>query len=315
MHDVPDSGGLQLHVVERPIPRRISRASIPAGTRSVSVFLVNRRAAATTDAARPWPTSSSPSSRCACERPLRAAARPARGAGATDWDEQVADLHYADTPEYATGHGVSADWEIVDGACRVLRTALDPERRGREDRDGGRSPGVELSMEALGALADGAAARAALDPLVDAVPRLDRAAAGAARRAVPRARGARRPKSCCASPASPPTGSSAASTCSRRTPMRSTPSASPTARSPGRCSKRLDDRRSRAGGRSSSRSSCSTCPGSPTRATRTARSVDLLFFPTGGGKTEAYLGLAAFAMVLRRLRHPGEDGLAAPGSA
>ena len=27
---------------------------------------------------------------------------------AEDWDEQVADLHYADAPEYATGHGVSA---------------------------------------------------------------------------------------------------------------------------------------------------------------------------------------------------------------
>ena len=41
--------------------------------------------------------------------------------------------------------------------------------------------------------------------------------------------------------------------------------------------------------------------------------VDLLFFPTGGGKTEAYLGLAAVAMVLRRLRHPGDDGLAGAG--
>ncbi|GGN98905.1 helicase [Microbispora bryophytorum] len=35
--------------------------------------------------------------------------------------------------------------------------------------------------------------------------------------------------------------------------------------------------------------------------------VDLLWFPTGGGKTEAYLFLAAFEMILRRLRH-GDDG-------
>jgi hypothetical protein len=42
--------------------------------------------------------------------------------------------------------------------------------------------------------------------------------------------------------------------------------------------------------------------GHPTHAEREV--VDLLFFPTGGGKTEAYLGLAAFTLALRRLRNP-----------
>ncbi|MGI8333672.1 DISARM system helicase DrmA [Actinomadura scrupuli] len=53
-----------------------------------------------------------------------------------------------------------------------------------------------------------------------------------------------------------------------------------------------------------------TDPAHPERAADHTALVDLLFFPTGGGKTEAYLGLTAYTFAIRRLQGlqgTGED--------
>jgi hypothetical protein len=162
VHNVPGSGGLQLHVLERQVAAQELAEQIPQGTRSVSVFLVNHRPADEEHSDRGY----------AFQAELEVRSDPPfvprpnlRGALAGDWDEQVADLHYADTLEYATGHGVSAEWEIEDGACRLLRTAWIPSAA-VENTTTVDVPGVEMSMEALGALPDGNAAAAALRPLV-----------------------------------------------------------------------------------------------------------------------------------------------------
>lgn len=306
VHDVPRSGGLQLHVVERLISAEDLEEHIPLGTRSVSVFLVNHRAPVKEEPDLAY--AFQPEIEVRSDRPF--VPRPdLRGARAAEWDEQVADLHYADTPEYATGHGVSAEWEIVDGASHLLRTAWIPsaevEKTATVD-----VPGVELSMEALGALPDGAAAAAVLRPLVGqyrdwiqarradvaALQGTQRETAGELLRFAGIAAGRiERGIAVLASDADALDAFRVANRAVARALRKRLGLETPRWRAfqlafillnlPG-----LAD------------------PRDPNRET-----VDLLFFPTGGGKTEAYLGLAAFVMVLRRLRHPGEKGLAGAG--
>ena len=313
---VPGSRGLELHLVNRRIATD-GLADIPSGTRAVSVFLVNKRRHddACRDRTNAYPIESyafQVELEVRTESPFVPQLDP-RGAHAEDWDERVADLHYADAPAYATGHGVSAEWECVDNVCRVLRTAWIPSAE-VENTKTAPVPEVELSMEALGALQSGAEVNAGLSPLADHYRKW---------------------------------------IASRRTQLgESTESRRETAeellRFAGFAAQRIergiqalvDDADALDAFRMANRAVARALrqrfpeqfvdrhpswrafqlafillniPGLSNPKDPDRQIVDLLFFPTGGGKTEAYLGLAAFAMVLRRLRNPGSNGLQGAG--
>jgi hypothetical protein len=154
---VPNSAGLRLSVTVRQVVA--STARLPAGTRSVSVFLVNRRRPHEQHRYRTFAFQAS--LRLVSPEPF--VPRPdlrgtLGGAIADEWDERVADLQYRDVFEYAVGHGVSATTEYECGACRVVKTTWIP--RAEVERVAPSSiADVELKMEALGALTDPADAQ------------------------------------------------------------------------------------------------------------------------------------------------------------
>ncbi len=304
--NVADSGGLQLHVVERRISAEDLAEHIPPGTRSVSVFLVNRR---TPDKENPDPTYAF-QAEIEVRAELPFVPRPdLRGTSAEDWDEEVADLHYADSSEYATGHGVSAEWEIESGACRLVRTAWIPSAEVQKV-DTAPMSGLELSMDALGALADGTAAEAALRPLATRY----RAWIEAQRPGLASLQGRRRET---AERLLHDAGAAAERIEDGIALLAQSASALDAFRVANRAVARA--LRKRFGGDAPSWRAFQLAflllnlPGLADPRERHRATVDLLFFPTGGGKTEAYLGLAAFAMVFRRLSRPGGKGLSGAG--
>jgi hypothetical protein len=239
------------------------------------------------------------------------------GIGAEEWDRRVADLHYSDMSEYAVGRNTSAVWEEVEGRCTVVSTCPLPmaEVERVAPQEDSKLPGVEFAMEKLGALAaqDGQALASALSPLPDLYAswiaaqsagfhdRADRrkqtaqellanmeTARGRIARGIEILRDASDARL-----AFRFMNESLARAARRRSPKRyqdATPPRDPKWR-PFQLAFILLNLEGLVG---------------KTHPDREI--VDLLFFPTGGGKTEAYLGLAAFTIAHRRITHQGLTG-------
>lgn len=310
---LPDSGGVEIVLVARPVPESAGGGTIPDGTRTVSVFLVNGR--------RPAPDEVRDEAFVfQAELGVRVEAgispRPdLRGESTADPDERIADLQYRDVLEHAVGHGVATQARTdPDGVCREVRTCWLP-REQVERVEPAPMDGVELGMEALADLEDGAAASTRLGPMVkdyrdwiasqrDVLEGLstrrretaDHLLARAAVAADRIQRGIRLlgedPQVLEAFRIANRAMAMAArrrfGTMEGRDPSEITPRWRPFQLAFLLMNLKGIAREVPQDGEADER-----------------ELVDLLFFPTGGGKTEAYFGLAAFTLVLRRLRNPG----------
>ncbi len=280
---------------------------VPDGTRSVSVFLVNRRPPAP-DVKRDAAYVFQPELALHTLQPF--VPRPdLHGRDSDDWDEKVADLQYRDAVEFAVGHNISALASKDDaGRCREVRTAWMP-TADVEKVVPRKLPTVELGMEALAEAPDADAVRARIGPMLTEYGKWIRQQGrklptGEQRREVAQEllanaeRASRRIQAGLDALDDPLVleafriANQAIATAIRQRVCHDRDDLvpdkiEPPAWRPFQLAFLLMNMAGTAHGDHSDR-----------------RVVDLLFFPTGGGKTEAYLGLAAFAMVLRRLRDP-----------
>ena len=302
--DVPDSGGLELVCLLRHT--RVRGVDGSRDVRAVSLWLVNRRPPAA-DHQRDTAFAFQVEMSVTADVPFVPRFDPS-GLDSDDWDERLADLHYRDAAEYAVGHNVSTRAEVRAGTCRRVHTEWMPVAA-VERVEPSEIAGVEFGMEALGALQNAAAAKLALDPLVRAyrdwtVGQHDRTGAFSGGRREVADELVRR-------------ASVAAERIQAGIDLLDDPEVLEAFRIANRAMAAAARRR-RAQEEDVAPESVDAPAwrpfqlafilmnlrgiAAPTHVEREI--VDLLFFPTGGGKTEAYLGLAAFTLVLRRLRDP-----------
>ncbi len=312
---VPNSGGLRIVVTLRPVASDVQKR-IPAGTRALCVFVVNGRPAAE----RAYQGNAF-QARLQVDCAEGFVARPdlRNSNGAASMDLQVADLQYRDACDYVAGIGCSAEAvKVGDEPCRRVQTCWIPNAEVEfvGHLDAKALPDVELRMEALASITDVADAEAKLCPLVkryrdwivDQAKVIPNELAGDPDRSNTAQELIHRAKL-------------AASRMEAGIKLLARPDVRESFCAANRAmARQARQRESQRTGRPPAEAQPPAWRAfqlgfillnlrglhDPQHADR--QLVDLLFFPTGGGKTEAYLALAAFSLVLRRLRNPGRQG-------
>ena len=296
--EVNNSKGLFVAVSARAVRGADVEGGIPAGTRSVSLFLVNRRTPSP-DEVRDEAFAFQVALEVTSDNPF--VPRPdLRSLESEEWDMRVADLQYRDAFEFAVGHSISTEAVVNDGQCSLVKTSWIPEAEVERVAPAAIKD-VQLSMGTLSLLRDGADARKQLMPFVEQYrewikDQRNKAPASPERRQIMSAELLNRAEV-------------AANRIEQGIELLSDETALDAFRIANRAMNAQAARRL-------------GIPNPEWRPFQLAfllmnlkgiveptdddrNVVDLLFFPTGGGKTEAYLGLAAFTLVLRRLRNPG----------
>ncbi|MDE2998166.1 MAG: helicase-related protein [Gemmatimonadota bacterium] len=303
--EVPDSNGLEIVCLVRST--RVQTFDDVLNARAISAFVVNRRTPEDRSDLQDTAFAFQVAMGIEADRPFVPRPDP-RGLESADWDERVADLHYSDVFEYAVGHNVSSRAEIADDKCRRVHTEWIP--RAFVDRvEPSPIDNVEFGMENLGSLDNATVARGVLGPLVTQyrnwidnqskeMQALNGRRREVAQNLVTRAgQAANRIETGIALLSDPDVleafriaNRAMASSARRRR-----------AQEEGVDPKKVDPPEWRP---FQLAYILMNLRGIAEPAHIEREIVDLLFFPTGGGKTEAYLGLAAFTLVLRRLRNP-----------
>jgi hypothetical protein len=299
------TGGLTVALTILPVGKFGAEAGLKDGARTISVFIVNRRTPKG-DEIRDEAFAFQTELHLTADQPFLE--RPnTRGLLSDDWDENVADLQYRDVGEYAVGHNLAAS-----GNPREVRTCWIPEAQ--VERVAPASiEGVSLGMDELAALTDGAEARAKLMPLVTHY----REWIESQRTKAPTSP----PKRSVTAKSLLDNASVAADRIERGISLLSNPECLKAFRLANQSMATAARRRFGSMQNKAVESVkvpswrpfqlaflLMNLPGIAEPEGNDREIVDLLFFPTGGGKTEAYLGLAAFNLLLRRLRNPGITG-------